>query len=304
MRLLAIVGAAAWLAMPAPCVAAPAAHSAQPAAGESLEALSQRLYGTPLAAAALRSFNDLAPGSPLPKVLRVPYSKPHRVAPGETWSSLARSWFGGRLSGEDLARLVGRTGDSAPVAGEQVPVPVLIQDRLARGETLAALSRRHYGRSDGAALLMRFNGIRDPRRLFVGSRVEVPLVLREPTDRSPTPSASREDESNRPPAVSSAPPGALGEFEASLRDAVNSYLDGDYARSRQQLEDLRPAVLARGNPGEQRLLLEQLVFVYSAFDETDRACESLAALVTLAPDLEFDPDLVSPKVRELRDHCP
>lgn len=308
MRLLGLVLAGALLATPAASPASPASRSVHPTPGESLEALSQRLYGTRLAAAALRSFNGLSSQSALPKLLKAPYSEQRRVGPGESWSRLARSWFGDRLSGQDLARLVGRQGSKTPVAGERIGVPLLIEEHLARGETLAALSRRHYGRSGGAALLMRFNRIRDPRRLVAGHRVQIPLVLPDPENRASEKARRQEEADSQPmPEVSSAPPASpvkLGEFEKPLRGAVNTYLDGDYEGARRQLEKLRPRILARGNPGEQRLLLEQLVFVYSAFDETDRACESLAALLTLAPGVEFDPDLVSPKVRELRDRCP
>jgi hypothetical protein len=61
--------------------------------------------------------------------------------------------------------------------------------------------------------------------------------------------------------------------------------------------------LAGGTRADQQLLLRYLVFVYTAYNQTDRACESYQALRQIRPDLTWDPDEVSPKILRLIASC-
>ena len=51
------------------------------------------------------------------------------------------------------------------------------------------------------------------------------------------------------------------------------------------------------------LLLEQLTFVYTAFDPDQDACNGYRALLQLQPQLAWDGDQVSPKILRLVAHC-
>ena len=87
-------------------------------------------------------------------------------------------------------------------------------------------------------------------------------------------------------------------------EAVGAYLDGSYDRALEELETLRPGVLESGQRGEQELLLTNLVYLYVAFDRPNQACETFGELRTLDPQVQFDEDLVSPKIRRLVERCP
>jgi hypothetical protein len=279
------------------------------APGESLEQLAERLYGDPGRAAALRAHNKL-PGGPLQPgaTLDAPFSETVRVAPGDSWSSLAKRHWGDGRRGRDLALVV--RGDSAAKlrAGSSIQVPVFVEERLEKGKTLAALSRRHYGTSSRADLLTRVNGIKNARRLRVGAKIRVPVVLIEASPqvaRAPEPPAPPQPDVAAPsPAPAPTPAPADGDFEALLYEAVGAYLDGSYGRALEELETLRPGVLESGQRGERELLLTNLVYLYVAFDRPDQACETFGELRTLDPQVQFDEDLVSPKIRRLVERCP
>ena len=281
------------------------------APGESLEQLAERLYGDPGRAAALRAHNKL-PGGPLQPgaTLEAPFSETVRVASGDSWSSLAKRHWGDGRRGRDLALIV--RGDSAAKlrAGSSIQVPVFVEERLGKGETLAALSRRHYGTSSRADLLTRVNGIRNARRLRVGAKIRVPVLLIETSPqvaRAPEPPAPPRPDVAAPspvPAPASASADGDGDFGALLYEAVGAYLDGSYDRALEELETLRPGVLESGQRGERELLLTNLVYLYVAFDRPDQACETFGELRTLDPQVQFDEDLVSPKIRRLVERCP
>ena len=244
------------------------------------------------------------PGGPLQPgaTLAAPFSETVRVARGDSWSSLAKQHWGDGRRGRDLA-LVAR-GDSAAKlrAGSSIQLPVFVEERLGKGETLAALSRRHYGTSSRADLLARVNGIRNARRLRVGAKIRIPVLLIEASPqavRAPEPPVPP-----RPDVAAPSPAPADGDFEALLYEAVGAYLDGSYDRALEELETLRPGVLESGRRGEQELLLTNLVYLYVAFDRPDQACETFGELRTLDPQVQFDEDLVSPKIRRLVERCP
>jgi hypothetical protein len=272
-----------------------------PRAGESLEQLAERLYGDPKRAIVLRAHNRLPPGPPEPgAALEAPFSEVVRVEPGATWDALALEHWGDARHARALARVASGEPDAPLVAGKSIPVPVLVEERLRSGETLAALSRRYYGTSTRAELLMSVNGIRDARKLRVGAKIRVPVVLLEAEV------AAAEGEAPvvaRPAAVAAAPAPRGGEFEEPLRDAIDAYLEGRYERALEELEGLRARVLARGHLGERELLLTHLVYLYVAFDRPDRACKAFGELRALDPSVSFDEDLVSPKIRKLVDRC-
>jgi hypothetical protein len=271
------------------------------APGETLEQLAERLYGDPNRAAALRAHNRLPAGPPQPGVkLQAPFSETVRVEPGQTWSSLAKRHWGNARLGRELARVARDDPDARLRAGSSVQLPIFVEERLGKGETLAALSRRHYGTSSRADLLVRVNGIRNARRLRVGSKIRVPVLLTEVSlDAAPSP------ETAAPPKPDvAAAAAAHDDFEGPLLEAIDAYLEGRYERALKELETLRPGILQRGRPGEQELLLTNLVYLYVAFDRPDRACETFGELLTLDPEIRFDEDLVSLKIRRLVERCP
>jgi hypothetical protein len=273
------------------------------APGESLEQLAERIYGDPMRAAVLRAHNRLPAGPPEPgAMLEAPVSETVWVGAGDSWSSLAKEHWGDARLARDLARLVSGDADAKLPVGATIQLPVFVEERLGRGDTLAALSRRHYSTSARADLLLRVNGIRNARRLQVGAKIRVPVVLSEAglqAEQPLGPPAPRQPDVAAPAAAA-----AGGPFEVPLRDAIHAYLEGSYDRALEELEELRPGVLANGSRQDQELLLSHLVYLYVAFDRPDRACETFSGLRRLDREIRFDEDLVSPKIRRLVERCP
>ena len=63
-------------------------------------------------------------------------------------------------------------------------------------------------------------------------------------------------------------------------------------------------MLELGSAEQQRLLLEHLIFVHVAFDDTDDACESVRSLRAQGAEPRLDADLISPKIRGIVADCP
>jgi LysM repeat protein len=304
------VAAALWLLAPAiGATAAERAHRAAP--GEDLAAVSLAVYGDARWADLIASYNALQGPPATGARLKIPSAVEHRVKAGESWSKLAKTHWGNGALGPVLALFAGHPDQSRPPVGKKLVVPALVRYRIRAGESLAKLARRFYGDVDYAEPLAQLNRPLDPRRLAVGTPVRLPLLaLARSSEREPEPEPPADPPPSAPPAapepaaradVAAAPPAPS--FEIELRQALNAYLDGDYAGARQQLEALRAPVLAQGSPAERSTLLRHLVFAYVAFDQTAHACAAHAALREVEPELRWDPDATSPKVLEVLDTC-
>lgn len=283
-------------------------------AGESLETLATDVYGVAAHAEVLRSFNALdAEPIATGREIRLPLADAHAVREGESWAGLAERYWqvdpeeSGTL-GAVLAELCGQPAERPPEPGARLAIPVLVRHRVRSGDTLMAISRRFYGSGAWSEKLARLNGVTDARRLWVGREIRVPVL---------TPAQAAEPADSGGPSVSTAPPTVAAPaappedptrvrvtaLEADVRVAINAYLEGDYEEARDRLERLRPSVLAHGDARTQCELLTHLTFVYVAFERGERACETYGALRALAPDLTWEPDRVSPKIRDVTRSC-
>jgi hypothetical protein len=262
--------------------------------GESLEALARYYYGSSGMAPFLASHNGMQ-GEELPEgSLRVPYADEHVTQGEETWDDLASRFWGDGSLGEALAALNGEPGDSAPGMGTRIRVPMLVAYAVRPGESLAALSRRLYGSPSLGSLLGRINGVDDPKLLFVGRRLRVPISHLDEGKPPPIPAPA----ALRRKTLTPGPP-----LRDRLRAALGEYVGGDYDLALDHLEALRGEVMKAGSPSERAQLLRHLTFVYVAWDRPGDACESYRALVTLDPATRFDPDRVSPKIRRVVSAC-
>ncbi|PTQ53023.1 MAG: hypothetical protein HSCHL_2100 [Hydrogenibacillus schlegelii] len=102
----------------------------------------------------------------------------HRVQPGETWFSLARTYYGSDRFARYLMERNGRADGPALRAGEtvQIPNPAMFWHTVAAGETLAAISKRYFGTVAYAPDIARANGLANPAALSAGAT----LLLRPP----------------------------------------------------------------------------------------------------------------------------
>ena len=270
-------------------------HEVQP--DQTLGEISQLYYGDARHAEVIRFYNGLD-SSPLrpESQLSIPQVEEHTVTAGDSWSALALRYWGDASLHRELALYATGRSDAPLKLGQKLRIGPLISYRLASGDTLASVSRRFYGHPDRATALARFNRVKNPRRLQVGARVKVPIA-----ELGSAPAAPPPPEPAVPVEVAAAPP--PDRFEAALRRARNTQMDGRYDDALEQLEALRPTILAQGSRGERVLLLEQLTFVYTAFDRDQDACNGYRALLQLEPQLAWDGDQVSPKILRLVARC-
>jgi len=236
---------------------------------------------------------------------------------------LARRYLGRVSAWPAIAVLNDRPPEAPLTVGLRVRMPVVLSRELRPGDTLASLAQRYYGDAARSGLVREFNDIEDPRRLAIGQVLQLPLLAPALKDRAgeeePVAVEARALPSDvptgEPPASEAIEPEAPGTeetveavspalFTEELAEAYRIFASGDYAQVRERLEEVRPRIVAEGAVEERVTLWRLLAFVYVAFDLEEQACDCFRSLTRIAPENEFDPDLVSPKIRKRLRACP
>jgi LysM repeat protein len=281
-------------------------------AGESAAALAKKYYGERELGDQLLRYNGrldkvLHPG----ERLTIPFCETYRARTGDTWSSVAKRHLGRSSASPMLAELNGFAAGEPLRVGARVVIPVVLRHSLARGETLSSLADRFYGDQQKAALLQEFSRIDDANRLPVGTPLEIPLVsflrrdtaVAAPPTVKPVENAAVAPASASPLDVAEPPPPEARRFEIPLADAGRRFADGEYDRARELLEALRARVTSEGAAADRREWGELLAFVYIALDRDDEACTTYRTGVPPEAPTDFDPDLISPRIRAVLSNC-
>ena len=190
------------------------------------------------------------------------------------------SYIQGEITAPLIARMVDPTG-AGPV-GDLSPREV---------ETLGMLAERYYGDSRRSDLLRSYNQIDDPRRLSVGEKIEIPLIL--PLSETPPP--------DPPAAPEPAPPARR--FEGQLRTARGAFHAGSFEDALETLAPLIQPIEHEGTSLDRTELWALLAFVYVAFDRNEEACTAYGLAVSASSQSPLDPVLVSPKIRKALANC-
>lgn len=289
--------------------------------GESASSIARKYYGRAELGDFLLRYNGKS-GTVIRagEDLRIPWCDVHRVQSGDSWSVLAKTYLGRPGVHPVIAALNGYEKRGVLQVGDTIVMPVVLPHALERGETLASLAERFLGDTQLADLLREFNEIEDPRRLSIGETVEIPLVtvrLREipPGDDETRPIATvaekakpevRAPDLPAPPSPALEPPAYRPPpriFEPEIRKAGLAFEDGNYESARTILESLRDRTRSEGSDAERAEVLRLLAFVYVAFDMEPEACGALESMAGLEEEADFDPDLVSPKIRDVLFRC-
>jgi LysM repeat protein len=289
-------------------------------AGESAPALAKKYYGSSSLSDLLLRYNGktgkmIHPG----ERLSIPYCEVYRTRSGDTWSELAMKHLGRATAAPTLAELNGYTTDQPLRVGARIVVPVVLAHTLARGESLSSLAQRFYGDPTKAATLQAFSRIEDATRLAVGTPLEIPLIAFVRAEKtqavddakkpiaaavpdppvavaaSPTPGS----QAAPPPPAAEAPPRFVGPLDAAGR----SFASGEYERAREILESLREIVASEGTEADRRNWGRLLAFVYIALDRDVDACAVYRAASPASGPTAVDPDLVSPRIRDVLLKC-
>ena len=102
--------------------------------------------------------------------------KTHRVAPGESASSIAARYYADYELADLLLGYNGKSGTVIRV-GELLKIPMCDEHVVRAGDTWSALAQRYLGRADGWPAVASLNGLSPERPLRVGQRVVFPVVL-------------------------------------------------------------------------------------------------------------------------------
>jgi LysM repeat protein len=309
---LALVAAASAI----PAVGAERWHTV--AYGDSVSAIAKQYYGDYALADLLLRFNGrsdprIRPGDRL----RIPYCSVHVVKPGDTGSKLAQRYLGRPSAWATIAEL----NDVSPTAplrvGAALVMPVVLRHRLVRGDTLAVLAERHYGEPSRGGLLQSFNRIEDPRDLAVGRTIEIPLITlrlaRPPAPAEPVaeaePAPAEESIAKNvagevaDPAPTATPAPTPAWFDRGFAEAERAYAAGDFDLARTRISALAGRIESIPAAADRARLWRLTAFVHVAFDRDDDACAAFRSLRSVESPVEFDPKLVSPKIRETFAAC-
>lgn len=317
-RWIGLAGLVAGLLTGAPLSAADRVHTV--VTGESAASLAKKYYGE-------RSLGDLLlryNGTPGKVVhpgqrLKIPYCEVYRARAGDTWSGLAKRNLGRAAASSTLAELNRYAAGQPLRAGARIVFPVVLRHDLARGETLSSIAERFYGDPHKAAMLQAFGRIDDVKRLAVGTPLEIPIVsfLRAETEQAaaatPPPAAPKATPAvvAPPPAETStasaatAPPPPPDErrFQKPLAAAGRSFAEGEFDRALEILEALRESVTREGAESDRREWGRLMAFVFVALDRDADACTAYRSGPPEAAPAPFDPDMVSPRIREVLSNC-
>jgi hypothetical protein len=151
--------------------------------------------------------------------------------------------------------------------------------------------------------------------LAVGTPLEIPLIAFVRTEAEPAKGDAKVQAAvlapPQPPApeaspAAAAPPAPADDrrFASQLAAAGRSFADGEYDGARETLEALRERVLGEGAVSDRREWGQLMAFVYIALDRDDDACTAYRSGSPPAGPTNFDPDLISPRIRSVLSNCP
>ena len=264
-------------------------------AGETLEQLSVRYYGTPDKTAAIRAANGfvhpdtgrLTEGEPveIPEVLHV------RVQESDTWSSLAASFLSSPSRAAFLADLNGYKEEQTPPAGTIIRIPFHLRHIFATDETVKSITALYYKKSKSPDWLLRYNA-GTKKKYGRGDVIIVPLWDLVFTD----------EEQARVDAFRAQRYTRLDEERQAAAREVIASLKKDFDSGRY----VEMVAKASRLLGYGRLTVPQeigvqnyLAYAYVALDAQALALEAFKQALALQPDMELSPITASPKILEV-----
>ncbi len=280
---------ATWVDSPTDARAFP--YTAQ--RGDTLAQLSERVYGKVEMEKVLVAANGFDGDVPMLAGMRVevPAIVFHRVAPGETWASLAETHLGDARRAEALALSNESMPWIPPPHGREIILPYPLRYVVRKGDSTLTIAYHFLKKRDLAYVIDRYNNLRG-EPLAPGDVVIVPV-----TDLTLT------DEGKELAKQSLAM--VAGQSGGDDRDAQDRaarelpLLEGDVRGGRYVGAIARAnQLLGAGEHTDATLgaIHRQLVEALVALDEHDAAALSCAEWRRHVPDVVLDPIELSPKI--------
>lgn len=266
--------------------------------GETLASIAQAYYGDPRREAVLVAENGLeAEGGAAIVVgvrLVIPHVAYHRVAPGETWASIAEQYLGAPTRAFAIQEANPSQEGSQPAEGAELLIPYPLRHVADQRDTVMALATEYYGDAAEARTLRHFNSL--PARVRTLTRGQVILVpLR---DLVLSAEGQRLVDAAIAPTATAATGGAVRDLQQHIADELPPLQDE--VRHGQFTEALAHGSRLLGSgelTGNQIVTIERALAVcYVALDREDLAITAFREALTRQPDLELDSRRTSPRV--------
>ena len=147
--------------------------------GETIASIAERYYGDPRRETVLVKENGLTAngGSDIVVGMRlvIPWVRHHVVQAEQTWTSLARTFYGDQRRAFILIQANKGSSSTQPDEGVELIIPYPLRHVVSQNETIRRLSAVYYGKKDkGGRTIRKFNRLRG-NRLVRGSVILVPL---------------------------------------------------------------------------------------------------------------------------------
>ncbi len=296
MRTLIAATTTLLLALTTLCVSTASAdwnivHVVRP--GETLASIAQHYYGQARRESVLVSENGLNSqgGSPIVVGLRldIPAVAFHRVQEGETWSVLAKLYYGEASRAYAIIEAnAGAPGDH-PDPGAELLIPYPVRHVVGQTDTLRSIAKLYYDDEDATAPIRRFNTIKR-NRIQRGQILLVPLPDLKLTDKGKAAAHAQ--------AQAALNGGDIRDKQAAI--AAELPVLREHVRRGRFAEAVAMAnrLLGQGDlTGNQMVTIHrELGTAYVALGSEPLAIAAFLQALAQQPDLELDTARTSPKV--------
>jgi LysM repeat protein len=267
--------------------------------GDTLASIAERYYGDPRRETVIVAENSLSNEGGVAIVtglrLTIPTVSYHKVQEGETWSELAKRFYGDSQRSFVLFNANAGSPGKQPDPGAELLVPYPVRHVVGQNETINQVARLYYGpnvsEAEGVKILRRFNALKRIR-LQRGQVVLVPLPSLVLSEKGRELARRQLEDQN----IGGDVRDKQARIEAALPRLRTYVSKGQYADA----VSMGNFLLGNGDlTGNQIVTIQRLLAVaYVALDRVDLAVSAFKSALTKQPDLELDSVRTSPKVMQ------